>query len=230
MVDSFSRRRYVLAALLTALVFSLGLFLGLFVEGQRVDFIQQQSYEQALDFSSLQLQYEYIDQLAQEGNCEALASSFDKNINTLESTRNRLENYYQSAQANRDDFQSIRREYTLAQLNYWLFSKKYEDLCNTDSVTILFFYEDTADCTNCDDQGFVLSYYKGIFQDSLLNFAIDAEGTDEPMIDILKSTYNITSYPSLVVQDTKYEGFVGRDELRDIICSEFSTSHDVCTE
>jgi len=221
------KRRYLLAALLTFLVFSMGLMLGLVIEGKRVEVSRERADEQRLDLGSLQLQYAYIDQLAQEGNCDALAKNFDKNINTLEESRVKLESYYDGAAVNKQEFDIIRREYTIAQFNYWLFAKKYKELCDAEIVTILFFYDDEEVCNKCNDQGFVLSYLKNIFEDDLLNFAIYGRYDAEPMVSILKNTYEVTQYPSLVIEDEKYEGFLDQDEVRTLICSNIQ-SHEKC--
>jgi len=223
-----NKRRYLLAALLTALIFTLGLMLGLVIEGKRVDISQQNANEQRLDLSSLQLQYAYIDQLAQEGNCPALAKSFDTNVNTLESTRIRLESYYNGASVNKDEFDVIRREYTIAQFNYWLFAKKYKDLCDADITTVIFFYDDDDKCDKCNDQGFVLSYLKNVFDEKLLNFAIYARYEDEPIVDIIRNTYDVTIYPTLIIEDEKVEGFLNRDDLKAMICSNLNDDHPEC--
>ena len=215
------KRRYIFAGILTLLIFTLGLMLGLVIEGKRVEVIQEQANEQRLDLNSLQLQYAYINQLAQEKNCPALAKSFDKNVNTLESTRIKLENYYNGASVNKAEFDIIRRDYTIAQFNYWLFAKKYKSLCDADIVTVLFFYDDDDKCDTCSDQGFVLSYLKKIFEDKLLNFAIYGRYDSEPMVDILKSTYDIQRYPTLIIEDEKFEGFMDRTTLKNQLCDSF---------
>jgi hypothetical protein len=221
-----SRRRYVMAGILTALIFSLGLLLGMVVEGQRVDFVQKQSNEQRLDISSLQIQYAFIDQLAQEMNCAALARSFDKNVHTLETTQAKLESYYDSASVKKEEFEFIRREYTLAQFNYWMFAKRYKDLCHANLTTVLFFYE--SKCDRCDDQGFVLSYLKNIFKERLLNFAINGGDSTEPMVEIIKSTYDVHTYPTLVIDGEKTEGFVSRDILLQKICIALNSTINEC--
>ncbi|MBA3064388.1 hypothetical protein FP803_03035, partial [Candidatus Woesearchaeota archaeon] len=66
MVRELNKKRYFIAALLTLFVFVLGLMLGLVIEGKRVQYIESMNRIEKLDYSSLQLQYAYIDQLSQE--------------------------------------------------------------------------------------------------------------------------------------------------------------------
>src|SRR3989338_11451086 len=148
-VRDISKRRYLVAGIITALVFVLGLMLGFVIEGKRLEASQSGSDAQRLELISLQLQYAYIDQLAQERNCNALAVNFEKNVNTLESARARLEDYYNGASVNKGDFEVVRRDYLIAQFNYWLFARKYQDLCRANIVTVLFFYDDDGRCSTC---------------------------------------------------------------------------------
>ena len=226
---SLSGRRYLFAAVLTLLIFSLGLMLGLVIEGKRVAFIHEKTSEQNLDFSSLQLQYEYINQLSREKNCPALAKNFDENVNVLEDTRERLESYRDQSSVNKAEFEVIRRDYTIAQFNYWLFAKKYKSLCNANITTILFFYDDDDKCGECSNQGYVLSYLKNVSGDQLLNSAIYGKYEVEPMVGIIKTTYEVNEYPTLVIEDETFVGFMSADGLKEQICEVINNTHEACS-
>jgi len=225
-----STDKYIVAALITAGVFILGLLLGLVIEGKRVSYIEDMSREQNLDFSSLQLQYAYIDQLSQENNCEAVSKTFEKNIENLESTRIRLENFDESAKLNKQEFDLLKREYTLAQIRYWLLAKKTKELCAEDIVTILYFFSDDKECPQCDNQAFVLTYLKKRFKEKLLIFSFDSKFADEPLISILKTTYDISTFPALVIEGDKYEGLTNTEEVLANICPYYSTKIDECAK
>ena len=225
---SISKKRYIFAGVLTLLIFSLGVMLGLVIESKRVELTQKNAEEQRLDLSSLQLQYAYIDQLAQEKNCPALAKNFDKDVEVLEQTRATLENYYKASSVNKEEFKLIRREYTIAQFNYWLLAKKYKSLCNANLSTVLFFYDEEKKCPDCSDQGYVLTYLKNIFNDQLLVFAIYGKYEPEPMVEIIKRTYNISEYPTLVIEDDTFTGFMGEDEVKEQVCRVINNTHEAC--
>ena len=98
-----SREKYFIAGFIALGIFLLGLFLGLAIEGKRVNYIESVSRKQNLDFSSLQLQYAFIDQMSQAKNCLAVQKTFEQNINNLESTRIRLENFDRDAKLNKNE-------------------------------------------------------------------------------------------------------------------------------
>lgn len=227
--SKINRRRYILAAIITAMIFILGLLLGLVIEGKRVELINKQSEIQKLDFSSLQLQYAFVTQLGEEKNCPALTKAFDKSVENLETTRIRLENYEQMATLNKEEFQNLKREYMQAQLQYWLFAKRARELCGVELATILYFYGTEKQCPNCEQQAFILTYLKKRFGDKLLNFALDGNYDNiEPIIATLKSVYNIKGYPALIIENKTYYEFTSKDEILNEICKYYSEPISDC--
>ena len=225
---SFEKRRYILAGVLTLLIFSLGIMLGFLIDAERLQYYQNIKTDQRLDYNSLQLQYAYINQLGEERNCPALLRTFDESVKSLESARIRLETYNQDSTINKVDFEMLRREYIIAQLRYWLFAKQTKNLCGQDVVTILYFFSDQETCPDCDEQAFVLTYLKKRLGDKLLNFALDEQYLDEPMIEILKESFVVSSFPSLVVEGEIVEGFTNVDDLLPLICEHFTEQVEDC--
>jgi len=227
---NLSKDKYVIAGAITTGVFLLGLFLGLAIEGKRVNYIESISRRQNLDFSSLQLQYAFIDQLSQEKNCLAVQKTFEQNINNLESTRIRLENFDRDAKLNKNEFDLLKNEYMLAQIRYWLLAERTRKLCETDVVSILYFFSDEKDCPDCDRQAFVLTYLKKKFKDKLLIFSFDSKYELEPMIPLLKKTFNITKYPTIVIEGKSKEKFQDKDDILRDICSYYKENTEDCAQ
>ena len=224
-----SVKRHIIAVVLSILIFLIGISLGSFLNQERADILKDNMDINKLDFDSLQVQYLFLNSiLEKEKNCIASATILEENVNILETLGGKLGNYIQSqVLTDEEEFKSLKREYTLAELRYWLFAKKVKEACNSDIQLILYFYSD-ATCESCSTQGVVLSYLKGIFKDNLLNFALDSEFTQEPMIKILKNTYDITKSPTLIINDKKYEGFYSKEELLNILCPLYKKEIPVC--
>lgn len=217
-IRTISTKKYIMAAIITIGIFSFGLLLGLVIEGKRVTYIESISKQQNLEYSSLQLQYAFMDQLSKEENCEAVLKTFESNIKNLESARKRLEEFNDNSKITKEDFNSLKREYVLAQVRYWLLARRTKNLCKTEISTILYFYSNDAECPDCGKQAFVLDYLKKLFKDKLLIFSFDAQQQDEPMIPILKHTYNITKYPALVIEENRFEGLMDKRMILKEIC------------
>lgn len=227
---SISKDKYIIAGAITLGIFLLGLFLGLAIEGKRVNYIESVGRKQNLDFSSLQLQYAFIDQMSQEKNCLAVQKTFEQNINNLESTRIRLENFDRDATLNKDEFDILKNEYVLAQIRYWMLAEKTKNLCGADVATILYFFSDEKECPDCDKQAFVLTYLKKRFKDKLLVFSFDSQFESEPMIILLKRTYNLTEYPTIVIEGKPKSKFQEKDEILKQICRYYKEKPEDCLQ
>lgn len=223
-----SKEIYIAAALITLGVFLLGLLLGLVIEGKRTTYIESVSKKQNLEYSSLQVQYAFIDQLSQEKNCDAVAKTFEENIKNLESTRLRLESFDTDAKINKNEFDLLKRDYILAQLRYWLLAKTTKDLCGSEIVSILYFFSDNKECPDCDEQAFVLTYLKKLFKEKLLIFSFDSKFEKEPMINLLKKSYNITTYPNLIIEGKKQSGFNDKESILKTICKYYNQTTEAC--
>ncbi|MBI2653333.1 hypothetical protein HYX02_00840 [Candidatus Woesearchaeota archaeon] len=223
-----SKDKYIIAGLITFGIFFLGLFLGLAIEGKRVNYIESVSRKQNIDFSSLQLQYAFIDQLSQEKNCLAVQKTFEQNIQNLESTRTRLENFDREARLNKNELDILKNEYILAQIRYWLLAERTREVCGADIVNILYFFSDEKECADCEKQAFVLTYLKKKFKDKLLIFSFDSKFEAEPMITLFKNTYNITTYPTIVIEGKPRKKFQDKDSILREICTYYKEKTEDC--
>ena len=225
--EKINKFRYLLALFITALVFVSGVFLTFLLDNQRADFMSEESRIQNLNFDSLQMQYLFLDKVQGEGNCEAASATLDKNIVELDKMRERLERYNEETYTGtKEEFKLLRREYTLAELRYWIFVSRAKEICPMDTVTLLYFYG--AQCDSCGAQGTILTHLKSKFENKLLIFALDADFVDEAMIDILKASYEIKVTPTLVIEDKKYEGLQTEEQILNVICMHYKENVPEC--
>lgn len=217
-IRKVSKKRHLLAISLAIIIFLIGLSLGSVLNKSRVSFLETSAKEEKLDLESLQVQYLFLTSvLENEKNCLAAAKTLDEGIYTLGILSSKLDEYIKDQKIfTEEEFVSLKREYILAQLRYWLFAEKIKSVCNYDSVTILYFYSNL--CESCRTQGVILTHLKSIFQDKLLNFAFDYDFINEPMINIVRESYNLTTTPVLIIDGKKYEGLRTEEELIKLIC------------
>lgn len=220
-------KRYIIAGILTLLIFILGVLLGMVIEGKRISYIENLYQKQQVEFSSTQLQYAYLNALAEDeksGNgegsdsCQNVFKKFDFNLKQLGEASDKLQSYAANNRISSEEFQLLKRQYTIELLRYWLFSKQVQDICGEDFVRVLYFFSDDKKCPQCADEQAVLTYLKNKFNQKILIFAIDESLTEEQMVKLLKLQYEIDAYPTLIIEDVKYEGFVSADEMLATIC------------
>lgn len=222
-------KTYLLVALMAFLVFSLGFLLSVLIDDERITKVERATQVQELNYKSLQFQQLYLNTLINNtDSCPVFGLSLQSSINTLTDSLERMEAYKAAVNFNRAEFDDLSRNYVLDNLRYWLFAKKTKELCDLDFVTVLYFYSD-KECSICPDQGIILSYYKKLLGDKLLVFPIntDLQGS-EASIDMLARRYNVTAYPTIIVEESRYEGVVSKGELMPIICGSFKASNPEC--
>ncbi|MBW3013899.1 hypothetical protein KY335_01505 [Candidatus Woesearchaeota archaeon] len=214
-----SKEKYVIAAFITAAIFFMGFFLGLVVENKRVDLMTDLYQEHTVAFSSSQMQYEYLNEFINNETCDSVFETYYTSLEDLDKTQRRLEDYSKNEKINHKQFDLLKREYLLAEVKFWLLAKKIKDKCDSNMVPLLNFHAPAEECPDCDEQSFVLSYLKKKFGQKLLIFSFNLKDINEPMVNILKLSYNVTELPTIIVDDQKFHGFSIRDDLEPAICS-----------
>jgi len=220
-----SIRRHLVVLFLTTVIFLVGLLLGVSVVQNRTNYLEDIASKQKIDYESLQLQSLYLDTLATNESCYSFNKILESSLEDVAVAQDKVNAYTQESKS--QDYINIKREYSLAEIRYWLLNKKIQTTCPSDTVTILYFYSN-ENCKNCDSQGVLLTYMKEKFKDRLLIFSFDANFNDEPMINILKRENNLTEVPTLVVMNKKFSGFVEKEELKRRICSYYKDAPEEC--
>jgi len=217
-----SRVKYILVALNTLIIFIVGIFFGQQLERARVDMLYNELSTQNLDYQNLITEYEYISYLINTKNldnvtCSMIETTYYTSISHLDNARIKLENYLNSAEVNQNDYSILRDRYSNVQINYWILGDQIKKACNSDFVTVLYFFGDKKVCPECDDQGIYLSYIKQKYGNKVMVFALDS--AQKGPIRLLVNRYGITNstLPAVVITDRVY-GFLTSDKVQSIIC------------
>ncbi|MBI4151391.1 hypothetical protein HY496_00330 [Candidatus Woesearchaeota archaeon] len=215
---TISTDKYIIAGIITALIFFLGLALGLILEDARYGLVQQVNQDQEVRYLSLQLQYLFLTTFQNEDSCPVLTATLQETITDLSSSLNDVISFEESKKGSDKRKTTVERRYLLDNLRYWLLARESKQKCSMDIVPILYFY--TEECADCAAQGTILTYYKNLFDDKLLVFPINLDLVQkEPMAKVIRSQYNVTAFPTLVIDTAKHEGVVDKEEIKEIICS-----------
>ncbi|MBI2665038.1 hypothetical protein HYX12_00260 [Candidatus Woesearchaeota archaeon] len=212
-----SKGKYIIAGILTFLIFSLGLALGMVLEDYRYNLVEEINGEQEANYLSLQLQYLYLNSFSEYDNCPILSATLKKAVVDLDNTLSQVVAYEEEKDISSKRKEIIQRRYVLDNLRYWLLAKESKQKCDLDIVPIIYFY--TEDCPSCPNQGTILSYFKNVFGERVLVFPINLKlNEQEPMVEVVSSLFEVDSYPSLVIDHKKFEGVVKKEQLQKIIC------------
>lgn len=226
---SISKRLYVVAGIITVLIFLLGILFGIIIDYERVNAVEDLYQTYDLDYRSLQLQFSLLNVLGEESeSCSAFEIAMNSAVSELIDSLERIEAYKEVSSSQQQQFEVLQRRYILDNIRYWLVVKEARSKCDIKKLPILYLYS-ADNCDICPNQGVILTYFKKKYGEDLLVFPINTDlATNEPVINFVLSNYNITKYPSIVVGDKKYEGVVSQERLGPIICSGLSIPINEC--
>ncbi len=213
-----STKKYLIAGVITFLIFSLGLTLGMIFEEQRYNWAEDINQEQDVNYLSLQLQFLYLSALEEEQNCPVLLGTLQQSVDELGKSLSKILTFEKENSISQSDYKTLERRYTLDNLRYWILADQAKEQCDLDIASILYFYSD--DCASCPGQGTILTYFKKVFGEKVLIFPINVDLEDhEPMVGIATSLHDIQTLPTIIIEDEKYEGIVKKNQLQTIICN-----------
>ncbi|MCI0563576.1 MAG: thioredoxin domain-containing protein, partial [Nitrososphaera sp.] len=111
----------------------------------------------------------------------------------------------------------LKRKYFILEAESYFLSKKAKELCGDDSALLIHFYSN-KNCGNCREQGTEILKMRDSLKGQLdiKLFSFDGE-LESPVAEALEKQYNISSYPSIVVNEKTYSGFRTQEQLKAII-------------
>lgn len=230
MVGTYERkislRRMLIAFFLTTAVFLVGLLVGYTLTVGRTSYLEDISYKQRLDYESLQLQSLFLDINSDNKTCEGFDNILESSLNDVIGAQRKVDSYM--LDSGKKAYDDLKRDYTLAEVRYWLLNQKIRSSCPRNNVALLYFYSNT-DCFDCGPQGTILTYLKEKLKDKLLVFSIDSDLASEPMVSVIKKRYNITVTPSIIIEDELFTGFLSKENIIKELCLYYDNNVDICS-
>jgi len=221
-----AKEKYIIAGIITSIIFLLGMSLGLVVENKRVDLLDTVYRDEAVRLQSSQLQYEFIQSNIDNESCAFVFDTYHQSLKALDDATVRLESYSTNEKINERQFDILKREFLLTEIRYWLLADEIKKVCDVDMVPILYFHDLKEDCPDCDAQSFILTYLKKKFGQQVLIFSFSVADTNEPMVDLLQYQFDVQQYPTVVVNKNKTDGFATKEILESQICSQLRDSKE----
>ena len=167
--------------------------------------------------ANAEFQFALMDILKPEVACNYLISTANDLGKKSDELASEVERYESSQKITESDFLNLKNEYTLALIRDWVSVEKIKKACNGDYVTILYFYSN-KNCDQCKDQGIVLTYIKDKLGDNVMTFALDTD-LNITTVNALKESFEISSYPSIVIENKMYSGYQSLEEVTAALCA-----------
>jgi hypothetical protein len=219
-----TKYRYFFAAVLTLVIFVMGILFSNFVDQTRYDSLRTEVRDNRVELESRQLQLNYLrsDNIQ---SCSALEAGLKDIVSGYNKRLGNLQTFMENSFFNREEFRVMKQSYILSGIRYWMFAEEIRDKCDYEANTILFFTSEIGggeECPECGKMGEQLSVLKKKYEDNLLIFTIPMS-MDDGMVEMLEGQYNVTDVPTVVVNGNsskRIEGFKSRRVVEDYLTVE----------
>ena len=152
---SLVTRNVLIAFLITAVLAGTVAYAVNYLNNARIAEISTMADQLSIDTISLDTQFS----LLSSAPCDSIASSTTF-ISNLSDLGNRLS--YAEDQLGTDNPQVVRlkEQYSLLEIRDYILTKQLASACGIRPVTVLYFYSNAGDCSDCDKAGYALSYLR----------------------------------------------------------------------
>jgi len=209
---------FLKAFLLSSFLFIVGIVIGILVSNNKIIHLNDLMAQVKTDIDNTELQFLILDSMHSNKTCMYLMNSASKvGLETYEMGK-QVEGYEKSKSISLLDFNQLKMKYTSLLIRTWLYVEKIRTTCESNYSTVLYFFGSKT-CPNCGNQGMVLTFLKEKLNENLLVYAIDGD-LDLAPVEVLKDTFTVNKYPTLIINGEKYEGFFDSKELTEILCSD----------
>ena len=193
-------KKYLIVLAITCAVFLTGFLASNYLNNQKIDSIKNTEDQISLDILSSEAQY----QLLEQSSCDIVTGSIlSDELNTLADKLSYAESQEGFSSA---DVQSLKENYSLLEIKDYLLMQQIYNKCGATPTSILYFYSNKGNCTDCTDQGYVLTALRQEYPE-LRVYAFDYN-LDLDAVKTLITLYHIPSVlPALVMNGKVYDGF-----------------------
>ncbi len=212
MRQPLNKHKYILTFLITAVIFAGMLYVNSLLDEKRFGDVKAVQDQISLDLLSSETQFD----LLKEASCKSVNNSIlSQEINSLAGKLSYLEANDRGERS--DELSYLKKYYSLLQIKDSLLTEELAAKCKTKPISILYFYGDKKDCTECESMSYVLTYLREQYPEMRI-YAFDAN-LDLSAIETLKSIYGITAtkLPAIVYKEESYVGFRSIEEMKELI-------------
>ncbi|MFB6191444.1 MAG: hypothetical protein ABEJ64_03365 [Candidatus Nanohaloarchaea archaeon] len=210
------RYRYLVAALLTVIMFTMGVLVSNFVDDARTSSLQSEIQQDLVEIESKQLQLTYL-KSGEVQSCDVLKAGLNNIVSGYNRRLGNLQQYKEESVLQEQRFKTIRDRYILSGIRYWMFAQDLRQRCDYSPDTVLFFANslDQNDSEQNQRQARQLTLLKKERRSQILIFTIP-RNMEDGMVKILERQYNVTESPTLVLNgEEKLVGYHSRSEIRE---------------
>ncbi len=204
-------KKYVLAFVITAMVFFGALIISNRSSEKRLAEIKSIENKIALDILSSETQFA----LLKESSCKAIdhSTSFSEELNEL---ARKLAYMEENLGDENIEVLNLKKYYSLLQVKDYILVKQVNEKCGIKPITIIYFYSNKGDCSDCKRTGYVLTKLREEYPE-LRIYSFDYN-LDLSVVKTMISLNGVkNTLPALTIWEENYYGFKSTEDIEKII-------------
>lgn len=205
---------YVGAFFISILIFLIGIYLGYVLDSTNIAGLTDEVSSASERAASVQLL------LLSESNSPSFCPTYSSELDSLDQQIGKIGYKLAYLEDERNIYDDeLKKKYFILEAESYLLSKKAKSLCDDNRTLLIHFYSNKNCGQICKDQGIsVLQARDQLVGEGieLKLFSFDGE-LGSPIAEALETEYNVTEYPTLVINEKTYTGFQSVDQIKNII-------------
>lgn len=203
------------ALVLTLLILGIGLLVGLQMDDSRTGYLQDQLQESNLRAETFLVTQNYLED-SSVNYCEVVQDQIPQLAAKNAEIGNDLQSFAGKSLSNGDSYDTLKRRYYVNQLKLYNMLDSYKKNCGKQDLGLIFYFFDSS--IESQRQGSVLTEYRRNVDNSTYIFSYNLETDESEVLEILKSDYNVTDGPTIVVNGNRtFRRYVPLKELQDVL-------------
>jgi hypothetical protein len=219
------KNTHVTTFLLTTTLFCIGLIIGMSMTRVRVDYLDGGINSLKEDIEAVELSF-LLTSTLENSSCTYLQNQLDSISDLADEVGGRIVSLERNEQMDNSAYLSMKKDFMLIRLKYWILTERFKKSCNSNITTILYFYS-IDNCDACSDQGTVLDYLQYNVEE-LYVFPVDAF-ENLTIMTAIRDVFSIESTPSIVLDASEaFEGLQTRETLKAFLCEKYEDGLEIC--
>ncbi len=203
---------YAGAFLLSLIIFLSGIYVGQLMDESSMRTLSSDVQDVSQKVASVQLL------LLMEANSSAFCPVYSSELDSIDDEVERVGYKLTYLEEDRQMFDpELKKQYFVLQAESYLLSQKVRQICDDENILLIHFYSN-KNCDNCREQGNEILKARDELSGKikLKLYSFDGE-LGSPVADAFARQYNISSYPSIVIDGKTYSGYKTSSQIRQLI-------------
>jgi hypothetical protein len=201
---------YAGAFVISLAIFLIGVYVGHLIDTSSMEDISGDLSRVSQKVASVQLL------LLMEGNSSSFCPVYKSELGSIDSEVEKMGHKLSYLEEQKGVYDNaLKKKYFILEAESYLLSQKVRQLCSDDAVLLVYFYSNT-NCSKCREQGIeILKAKDGLDSENITVKLYSFDGDlGSPVADAFKGRYNITSYPSIVINSETYGSYIDAQTLQ----------------